>query len=490
MKSRHIVIILVILAAVTGVMMAALTVISGFSGKNKSESSVTEAEEAAPEGYLSLKEMGEMDHASNDGVDGGVSGNNNDQIIDEPSTAEDETESDALESVESTESTESKASTKSVGSTEINEEGSEGTESAATDGLIKKKGEPDAVNEILDKMTLEEKVFQMFIVTPEMLTGAQNVTEAGAVTEESLVKCPVGGLIYMSPNLLDREQTIKMLKRTQEYSYETEELPLFLCIDEEGGKVQRIAGKDSFGIKSIKPMKNVESADEAYEIGAEIGAYLSELGFNVDFAPDADVLTNQDNSVIGSRSFGDDPSRVTEYASAYSRGLKSKGVLSTFKHFPGHGATTDDTHKGFAYTDKNLEELRKRELVPFASAQAEGVDFVMVSHISVPGILGDNTPCTMSKQMITGVLREELGYEGMIITDAMNMAAITGNYDGVQAVVEAVKAGADLVLMPGDMRASADAIVKAVNSGDIDISAIDDSVKKIIRKKLELYPER
>ena len=145
------------------------------------------------------------------------------------------------------------------------------------------------------------------------------------------------------------------------------------------------------------------------------------MGFNVEFAPDADVLTNSANSVIGDRSFGTEPNFVAECAASYSDGLHGAGVLSTFKHFPGHGATADDTHQGFAYTNKTLTELKENELIPFMKAQDEGVDFIMISHISVPNILGDNTPCTLSEYMISEVLRGDLGYQGIIITDAMNM---------------------------------------------------------------------
>lgn len=343
--------------------------------------------------------------------------------------------------------------------------------------------------DILSKMSLAQKVYQMFIITPEQLTGAETVTAVGNMTKDSLQKYPVGGLIYFAPNLINNNQTSEMLGKSQEFALEIEGLPLFLCVDEEGGRVARVANIPAFGLEKIKPMKEVESTKEAYEIGHAIGGYLSELGFNVDFAPDADVLTNPENTVIGDRSFGDDPEVVTDYAAAYSDGLHSCGVLSTFKHFPGHGASAGDTHQGFAYTDKTLEELKQNELVPFMAAQDENVDMVMVAHIAVPEILGDGTPCTLSQYMMTDVLREELGYEGLVVTDAMNMGAITSAYDNNQAVVEAIRAGADLILMPVDFKRAADAVVSAVESGEISIDSIDESVKKIIEKKLELMKE-
>lgn len=347
----------------------------------------------------------------------------------------------------------------------------------------------EEAEDILSGMTLEEKVYQMFIITPEQLTGVKPVTVAESATKDNLQKYPVGGLVYFSSNLVSSGQASEMLENSQKYALEIEGLPLFLCVDEEGGRIARVANNASFGLSKTKAMGKMESVEEAYEAGGAIGRYLSDLGFNVDFAPDADVLTNSANTVISDRSFGDDPGKVTEYAAAYSDGLHLSGVCSTFKHFPGHGATAGDTHEGFACIDKTLEELKENELIPFAAARNEGVDLVMVSHISVPAVLGDNTPCTLSRYMVTGVLREEMGYKGLIITDAMNMGAITKAYDNDQAVVDAVSAGADLILMPVDFRSASDAVIAAARSGEIDLASIDESVKRIIVKKLCLMEE-
>ena len=347
----------------------------------------------------------------------------------------------------------------------------------------------EEAEDILAGMTLEEKVYQMFIITPEQLTGVKPVTTAEGTTKDSLQKYPVGGLVYFSANLVNGGQTSEMLENSQRYALEIEGLPLFLCVDEEGGRIARVANNAAFGLSRTKAMGKMESAEEAFGAGGAIGRYLSDLGFNVDFAPDADVLTNSANTVIGDRSFGNDPARVTEYAAAYSDGLHLSGVCSTFKHFPGHGATAGDTHEGFAYIDKTLEELKENELIPFAAARDEGVDLVMVSHISIPAVLGDNTPCTLSRYMVTDVLREEMGYGGLIITDAMNMGAITKAYDNDQAVVDAVNAGADLILMPVDFKSASNAVIAAARSGEIDPVSIDESVKRIIVKKLCLMEE-
>lgn len=338
--------------------------------------------------------------------------------------------------------------------------------------------------ELLDAMSLEQKIYQMFIVTPEALTDGANVTTADGIMRAKLAEYPVGGFIYFSGNLTDAEQTVEMLRCTQEAAADIEGIPVFLCVDEEGGKVARIGNNKNFDVPEIKPMGKVKSEEDAYKAGNQIGAYLSALGFNLDFAPDADVLTNQENTVIGDRSFGADAGRVLCYAGAYSDGLHDNGVLSTFKHFPGHGATKADTHEGFAYTDKTYGELSEAELIPFAGASEAGADFIMVSHISVPNITGDNTPCSLSYKMVTEILRGDLGYDGIIVTDAMNMGAIIGKYTSGEAAAAAINAGVDMILMPQDFHQAAEGVLDAVRCGLLSEERIDTSVRRILEAKL------
>lgn len=340
------------------------------------------------------------------------------------------------------------------------------------------------VEMILKEMTLEEKIYQMFIVTPEQLTGVSKVTAAGDLTKQKLQQYPVGGLVYFSANLVSKNQTKTMLSKVQKYANEIEGVDLFLCVDEEGGRVARVANNKAFRVKAVGPMAKVSSEEEAYNCGETIGAYLSELGFNVDFAPDADVLTNKSNSVIGDRSFGSDAELVTKYAVAYSDGLHAHGIMSTFKHFPGHGATEADTHEGYAYTNATYEELMAAELQPFSAAQVCGVDLVMVAHISAPNVVGDDTPCSLSEKMITGILRTDLGYDGLVITDAMNMGAIAQNYESGSASKMAVKAGVDIILMPSDFQAAYSSLYTAVKSGEISEERIDESVRRILTAKI------
>lgn len=339
---------------------------------------------------------------------------------------------------------------------------------------------------LLADMTLEEKIYQLFIVAPEQLTGISQVTAAGDATKAKLQQYPVGGLVYFSGNLVSADQTKTMLSNVQRFSNEIEGVDLFLCVDEEGGRVARVAKNGAFQVENMPSMASVSGEEEAFRCGDTIGAYLRELGFNVDFAPDADVLTNSANTVIGDRSFGSDPETVTKYAIAYSDGLHANGMMSTFKHFPGHGATEADTHEGYAYTGKSYEELMEAELKPFQAAGANGVDMVMVAHISVPAVTGDDTPSSLSERMITGILRGELGYDGLIVTDALNMGAIAQHYGSSAAAVKAVEAGVDLLLMPGDLQAAYSGIYNAVQNGEISEERIDESVRRILTVKVRL----
>lgn len=340
------------------------------------------------------------------------------------------------------------------------------------------------IEAFLERMTLEEKICQMFILTPEQLTGVTAVTAAGETTKSRLEQYPVGGLAYFAANLVSEEQTKEMLAHTTEFGKEIEGLPLFLCVDEEGGRVARIGGNPAFQVERIGPMGEITGEEEAYQAGAVIGKYLKELGFNVDFAPDADVITNEKNTVIGDRSFGSDPETVASLAAAVSNGLHSEGVLSTFKHFPGHGATEADTHQGYAYARRTYEELTVSELVPFAAAGENGADMIMAAHISLPDLLGDDTPCSLSYQMITEVLRNDLGFEGLVITDSLQMGAIAENYGSDESAVKAVEAGVDLLLMPKDFSLAYEGIQNAVADGRISEERINESVRRILRKKL------
>lgn len=345
------------------------------------------------------------------------------------------------------------------------------------------------ISEMLADMTLEEKAAQMFMITPEALTGTGQVLEAGDMTREAIDKYPVGGLIYFTQNLQDPEQVRSMTGNVQKFARERTGLPMLLSVDEEGGTITRFGGNFSFDYDSSADMAGIGASgdpQQAYALGEKIGKFLGSLGFNMDNAPDADVLTNLENTVVKDRSFGSDCDTVSEMALAELEGLEDQGVKGLLKHFPGHGATTADTHEGYAYTDATLEEMKSNELVPFADGIEAGVDIIMVGHISCPQVTGNEEPASLSEKMITGVLREEMGFDGVVITDAMNMGAIAENYSPAEASVKAVLAGADMILMPEDFQQAYTGVLNAVKSGKITQERIDASVTRIIGLKLEM----
>lgn len=344
----------------------------------------------------------------------------------------------------------------------------------------------EQIDKMIADMSLEERVLQLFVITPEALTRVDTVVAAGEATKEAIIERPVGGLIYFQKNLQNPEQVKEMLSNTYQYYREAGAPVPFLSVDEEGGSVARIGGQSAFGVERLPDMHVIGengNVEEAKRVGDVIGSYLSELGFNLDFAPDADVLTNPQNEVVKKRSFGSDAELVSRMSMAVVKGLEEHGIYATLKHYPGHGAALSDSHKGYAYTDKTLEELMEEELIPFKEGISEDIHFIMVAHISVPEITKDTVPCSLSPYMVTDVLREQLGYQGIVITDAMNMGAISQEYNSKEASVMALKAGVDLVLMPTDFEEAYQGVLSAIEEGELTEERIDESVRRVLRLK-------
>lgn len=341
--------------------------------------------------------------------------------------------------------------------------------------------------QIATGLTLEQRVAQMFMITPDALTGVSGATRAGDSTRSAFAQYPVGGLVYMSANLTGPDQTTEMLSNMKNFSQDTVGLPIFLGVDEEGGTVTRIASNQEFGVTDVGNMSAVGAsgdAQNAYNAGSTIGTYLNNLGFNMDFAPVADVLSNPDNAVVKDRSFGSDSQLVADMVCAEMNGLNEHQIAPVIKHFPGHGATSGDSHDGVVTIEKSLEELMANELIPFQQAINSGASFVMVGHISVPAITGDNTPASLSNAMVTGVLRDQMGFHGVVITDAMNMGAITAGYSSADAAVAAINAGVDIILMPDDFKSAYQGVLDAVANGTISEERINESAARIIKAKL------
>lgn len=350
-------------------------------------------------------------------------------------------------------------------------------------------GERDLAAEVraaMGALTLEQKVAQLFVVRPEALTDMGQVTAAGEATRAALAELPVAGICYFAPNLLDPDQTREMLSNTMAYGREANGLPMFLCVDEEGGTVSRVGGNPGFDVENVGDMCDVGAtgdAKRAREVAEHIGTYLSDLGFNVDFAPDADIANNP-GGTMGLRSFGATADAVAPMVAAQVRGFTDAGVLCAAKHFPGIGGALGDSHDTSIYSEKTLDEIRAEELRPFEAAIEEDVPFVMVGHLSMPNVTGDDDPATISSEIVTDLLRDELGYQGIIITDSMGMGAATEAVGVERVAVAALLAGVDIVLMPADLRAAYQGVLDAVASGELDEGRIDESVERILTTKL------
>ncbi len=340
------------------------------------------------------------------------------------------------------------------------------------------------VEELLAELTVEQKVCQLFCVRPEALTGVGQAVQAGDATREALASRPVGGIVYFGQNILDADQFCTMLADTAAMEVP---VPLFFAVDEEGGPlVARIANSGAFDVPSFPAMAEIGASGDvtaAFEVGDTIGGYLAEIGLNLNFAPVADVLTNPD-SVIGTRSFSSDPEVVAAMVEQVVVGLQGRGVSAAAKHFPGHGDAGADSHTGAAVSERTLDELRTCEFVPFAVAIEAGVDFVMVGHITTPNAAADDLPASLSPTAINGWLRDELGFDGVVVSDAMNMGAVTQLYDSGEAAVRFVQAGGDLVLDPDNFEDAYQGLLSAVEAGDVPVSRIEESVRRILRVKL------
>lgn len=331
-------------------------------------------------------------------------------------------------------------------------------------------------------MPLADKVAGLFIVTPEALTGVSTVIQAGEGTQTALNEYAVGGLIYFDQNIKDEEQLKEMLAGTASMS----RYPIFLGVDEEGGSVSRVASS-SVEVIQVGDMASIgETGDttQAYETGLTIGSYLKELGFDLDFAPVADVAEAGEGE-LGDRVFGSDAALVGDMVANVVDGLEGTGVSSCLKHFPGIGDVEGDTHEGRVETTKTLDEMRASDFRPFQAGIDAGADFVMVSHVTASAVDESGVPSSLSKTIVTDVLRNELGFEGIIITDALDMGAITEYYTSEEAAVQAILAGADMLLMPEDFHAAYDGVMAAVADGTITEERIDESLIRIYKVKCE-----
>ena len=357
----------------------------------------------------------------------------------------------------------------------------------------------DDVEAQLQKMTLREKVGQLFYVRPECLdttihfnlpsgidASADDIKEIKLQAVNATMlgvneKYPVGGIILYAHNIDNETQLATFIAQIRALKGS----PL-LCIDEEGGRVARIGNNTNFKVEKFESMGAIGATGDpqkAYYCGNTIGTYLNRYGFDIDFAPVADVNTNPENIVIGARAFSSDPAVAAPMVTSYLQGLKDAGVTGCIKHFPGHGDTKADTHYGYAQSLKTWEQMRDCEMVTFKAGIQWGTQLIMTAHIAVPNVTGSDIPATMSSVILQDKLRGELGYQDIIITDAMEMGAITQQYTNAEAAVGTLQAGADIVLGPQNFVEAFDAVVKAVENGVLTEQRINESVRRVLKLK-------
>ncbi len=342
------------------------------------------------------------------------------------------------------------------------------------------------VEEQLAGMEMKEKVAQLFFVSLDSLTQTENTATVGDDFKERFGEYPVGGIVLSDGNIADPDQLKALTRTAGEQSRETVGINLFIGVEEEGGEVLKIANKPEFGLKDAGSMTDIGARDDpeaAYQAGEYIGSYLSEYGINVDFAPVADVIYNNPNSVVNGRAFGKDPYLVSDMVTKEVEGLLNSNVSAVLKHFPGHGSTEGDPSEGDAVSYSTLTELESSDYMPFRKGIEAGADFVMVGHIIMKNVNQSQEPASLSSYFMTDILKNEWGYEGIVITDDLSMAAIRNHYSPSDAAAAAINAGADMIFITSDFGEAFDGVMNAVNEGAISSERIDESVRRILRIK-------
>ncbi len=289
-------------------------------------------------------------------------------------------------------------------------------------------------------------------------------------------------MVLFGENIDTEQQTKQLIADIKKHS----DIPLFIGVDEEGGRVSRLHASGKMQVADVPTAKEIGDTNDtnvSYEYAKTIGSELKELGFDVDFAPVADVNTNAYNIVIGDRAFSSDANIAGDMVSAFVKGLQEQNISACAKHFPGHGDTIEDSHNGIALANRTLQQMQQTEWIPFQKAIEQNVDFIMAGHITTPNATTDGLPASLSHEMLTEQLRNNMHFDGIIITDALDMGAITKYYEN--APFDAVCAGADMVLMPFELQKSYETICHAVKEGIITEQELNQKVKRILSLKYD-----
>ncbi len=345
--------------------------------------------------------------------------------------------------------------------------------------------EDDLLNEVVQsciaEMSLEDKVAGLFIVTPEQLTGVDKVVKAGDGTKTALETYPVGGIVYSKDNIQSGDQIKEMLANTVSYS----RYPIFLAVEEElGDKTVLQSTLKLDATQSAPELGAAADKDAVYNAYSAVGLRLAEYGFNLDIAPSADIVGSEENTVVAETSFGGSPELVSDMIASSVTGLKDNGITACLKHFPGQGAADGDPNAGLASVSKSPDEFKTKDIIPFLTGAEAGADMIMVGNFMAPALTGDSTMvCSMSKAVMTELLRVENGYRGVIITDAFDAVPIKEYYGADEAAVKALRAGADMIYRPYDFKAAYEGVIAAVKDGTIDEQRINDSLARVYRIK-------
>lgn len=345
------------------------------------------------------------------------------------------------------------------------------------------------VETILNSMTLHEKICQMFIsyqyTLPVLNADGKDTdqtiskTETGDKLKKTLEKYPIGGILYDAGSMQSHEQLTNLVATADSYS----KIPMLFTIDEEGGTVARIGrtlGYTHGATLSTMGTYANQGTQKAHDNAEFLALNIADHGFNLDFAPVADTNSNPNNKVIGTRAYSNDFDKTAELIPYAVQGFHDGGVACTLKHFPGHGDTSGDTHAGSVFVYKSIDEIRKNELKPFQAGIDAGADAVMIAHIIV-NELGE--PCLFSREIITELLRNEMNFDGVVISDGLTMKAMTDEYDSQKISLRAINAGCDILLCIEDMPAAIDYVTECVENGTITEERINESVRRILTLK-------
>jgi beta-N-acetylhexosaminidase len=344
----------------------------------------------------------------------------------------------------------------------------------------------------ISRMSLEEKVTQLLVVALVSSDTGGPLTELDPLTERRLEQLQPGGVVLYGGNVESVPQLTALISGVQE----TARIPLFVAVDEEGGLVSRLRHLGPGAATHLPTAATFGAAGDpllSYRAGRALGTELRALGFNLNFAPVVDVATPENNRFLDSRTYSGDPQVVSRLATAFLRGLQNRGVSAAVKHFPGHGGAVDDSHYTSAAVDATAGRLDEVDWPPFRAAASAGVDAFMVAHVAVPALTGDDTPASVSPAVLEDAAREEIGFDGLLISDSVTMGGLSDVLGDRSAAVAVVAAGGDIVLTPARPERARDALLDALRDGRIPESRVDASVRRILRVKLDrgvLVPDR